>query len=139
MKNCPSDESFTVCERVNVSGQNGYTYIRGQSQPMVQATGHHVERHQVQTMGKDTASILFNLEFKLRELQAKGIPYSTVNRYFRAVLKDEQYGMFDLKQSLTYERNDPQKTYQDAYTALTLIPSTLDMSWLYAIVEGIPK
>ena len=138
MKQCPPIGTFSVCERVIVEG-SGYTYVRGQvedSEPALMLTS---ERHKVEALSKDTPSIMLNLEARLRKLQAKGFPYSSVNRYFRASLKDEQVGLFDLKDALTYARGEPEKTYTDAYIALAQVPSTISMSWLYSVVEGMPE
>lgn len=138
MKNCPPEGSFSVCERVSV-GTSGYTYVRGnvETRPVLESTPK--ERFSVETLGKDMGSILLNFEVKLRSLELKGVPYATLNRYFKTAMSDDQYGMFDLKALLTYERTDPVKTYADAYLALSQIPGTISMTWLYSVVDGIPK
>lgn len=139
MQNCPPEGTYSVCERVTVGG-SGYTYVRG----MVEENSEHhevdkTERPLVQALGKDTASILFNFEYKLRKLQEKNVPYASVNRYLRNSLKDEDFGMFNLRDSMTFARNEPEKTYADAYIALSQIPSTVSMVGLYSIVEGLPE
>jgi hypothetical protein len=89
-------------------------------------------------MLKNTASIVINLEAKLRKAQEKGIPYASLNQYFRSVLKNDQVGLFDLKNLLTYGRGEPEKTYSDAYIALRQIPGTIELSGLYDVVDGLP-
>lgn len=89
-------------------------------------------------MLKNTASIVINFEAKLRRAQEKGIPYSSINQYLRATLKEDQIGLFDLRELMTYGRGEPDKTYSDAYIALRQIPSSIDMSGLYNVVDGLP-
>jgi hypothetical protein len=132
-------------------GGAGYTYVRGLSEQKVQqpqtlqSESHSNSKMEpsariaVQAMGKDTASILINFEYKLRQLQTKNIPYSSINRYLRASLKDEDIGMFNLRDSMTFARGEPEKTYADAYLALSQIPSTISMIGLYSIVDGLPE
>jgi hypothetical protein len=139
MNSCPPHGSYSVCERVTVGGA-GYTYVRGQVADKIETSAvKPYDRLKVEALGKDTPSILLNLEVRLRRLQEKGIPYSTINRYFRAALNDDQIGLFNLKEMLTYGRGEPEKGYSDAFTALSQIPSSINMSWLYSIVDGMPE
>jgi hypothetical protein len=116
-----------------------YTHVRGLpegSSPEVAAPA--PERLETQAMLKNTASIVINFEAKLREAQAKGIPYASINQYLRATLSADQVGLFNLRDLMTYGRGESEKTYSDAYTALRQIPGTIDMSGLYSVVEGLP-
>lgn len=137
MKNCPS-EGFSVCERVQVGG-SGYTLVRGlQDEGQSNPVGNQPERFETKAMLKNTASIVINFEAKLRRAQEKGIPYSSINQYLRATLKEDQIGLFDLRELMTYGRGEPDKTYSDAYIALRQIPSSIDMSGLFTVVDGLP-
>ena len=130
MENCPA-EGFSFCERVEVGGA-GYTHVRGledEKQP---------ERFKTEVMLKNSASIVLNFEAKLRKMQGKGVPYVSVNQYLRSTLKEDQIGLFDLRELMTYGRGEPEKTYADAYTALRQIPGSIDMTGLYNVVDGLP-
>lgn len=144
MRNCPPDDQFSVCE-VRQQAGGSYTYVLGAAEKTKvepSASRFPVSRGmEVSKMGKDSGSIILNLEVKLRKLQTAGVPYATINRYFRSSISDETtIGLFNLKDLLTYNpRSDPPKDYSDAYTAISQFPSGIDVSTLFSIVDGMPK
>lgn len=131
MKNCPPDDQFSVCE-----SRGNYTYVLGSKGPNAKRE----TRQEVGALLKNNGSILINFESKLRALQARSFPYSSVNRYLRIAITDDMaVGLFNLKESMTFNpRSDPPKDYNDAYLALQQVPSGFDVSVLFDVVNGLP-
>lgn len=132
---CPEEGEFSLCKVVHI-GNASYTHTRGVSaKPKTEGF-----RPNVGTLLKESASILIHLEMKLRALESKGIPYTTVNRYFLRVITDDlNVGLFNLKDSLTSGRGEIPKSYADAYSAIQQIPNGIDITSLFGVVDGLPN
>lgn len=146
-----------VCEKRKVGGSS-YTYVLGQSDD--QPTAHQVDQpvtrivptREVKTTRqtnrplvearKTAAGTRLSLIRRLIQSQAKGVPYSAINAYFRKELNDA--GMDDnmatsfIVDMLTYDpRNDQPKDYPGVLAALQ--NSSENYNWLpfWDIVDGL--
>ena len=78
----------------------------------------------------------------IRENEKEGIQYSVLNKYFRDEFKKisdrNPMGIAFVIDILTYDpRNDPAKTYTQVYAALDQLPSSIDLTEMYDIIEGL--
>ena len=156
MRKCPVKGQFDVCKKETFVSGGNYTYIvAGRQEGVVSQEQDLVvpeKQFAKQTMSKKSIKVeaarktsggaLLALVQRLLKNKERGVPYSTLNNYFRSELGDgtatmTQSFIYDI---LTYDPKDSSdtKSYDDVLQALDKA-SSKNISWLeiWDIIDGL--
>ena len=143
MEGCPIDGEYDSCVV-----EHGYVKIVGKSRPVIEKKSETrpivaptaPKKSFPVAARKSKAGAVLALLRRLKMHEDKGIPYSTINSYFRSEFKaggdSSPFGMFT--DMLTYDpRSDPPKNYAQVYVSIQQYSESLDWMALWDVIDGL--